>query len=412
MKEILISSSLLILLVLLLRWLLRGKVRQKLLYAAWLLVALRLLVPVQFGQWSYSVTSLTQTVAEQSETVQQAEQILQTPVQIFQTTEPQPLVTEPTQPSAVVKPEYQKPETTPQTQPQKTVEKAGPTLSQILKTIWLAGIGLMALWFLLTNLIFRRKIKGGSVVLETEAPLPVRVSPQVPSPCLVGLIRPVIYVTPECTEDPQILRHVITHETAHLRQWDPVWSFVRCVCLCIYWFNPLVWVAAIQSRRDCELSCDESALKQLGDEERIAYGKTLLTMVRSASPAALLNTATSMSESKKRLKERMCFIVKKPRNIVLAAIAMILVIALAAGCAFTGGKQKEETPKATEPTTTEPTTIPTTEPTQPQETEYLYPVSPVPEGVVPLIVRDGIYYTKDVKQSQEAFAQAVFTPRM
>lgn len=362
MKEILISSSLLILLVLLLRWLLRGKVRQKLLYAAWLLVALRLLVPVQFGQWSYSVTSLTQTVAEQSETIQQAEQILQTPVQIFQTTEPQPLVTEPTQPSAVVKPEYPKPVTTPEVQPQASVEKAGPTLSQILKTIWLAGIGLMALWFLMTNISFRCKAKAGSTGLEIPGPVPVRVSSKVPSPCLVGLVRPVIYVTPECAEDPQMMYHVITHETAHLRQWDPVWSFVRCVCLCIYWFNPLVWVAAIQSRRDCELSCDESALRQLGDEERIAYGKTLLTMVRSASPAALLNTATSMSESKKQLKERMCFIVKKPRNIVIAVVAMTLVIALAAGCAFTGGKKSEE--PETQPTATEPTTNPTvTEPT-------------------------------------------------
>ena len=90
MKEILISSSALILLVLLLRWILRGKVRQKLLYAAWLLVALRLLVPVQFGQWQYSMNTLTQTVAKQSETLQQAEQLLQTPVQSFQAPEQMP----------------------------------------------------------------------------------------------------------------------------------------------------------------------------------------------------------------------------------------------------------------------------------------------------------------------------------
>jgi len=397
MKEILISASVLIGLVLLLRLILRGKVRQKLLYAAWLLVALRLLVPIQFGQWSFSLNTLTQTVTEQSETFQYAEEIIQSPVvdpfyqvlyeDLEQEYQDKGMDTE----NPDVKLEIE-----------KQLPKTAPTLSQILKTVWLAGTGVMALWFLLTNLSFRRKAKAGAVPLETDAPVSVRVSSSVSTPCLVGLVRPVIYVTPECTADPQMLRHVLTHETAHLRQWDPVWSLVRCVCLCIYWFNPLVWVAAAQSRRDCELSCDESALRQLGDEERTAYGRTLLTMVRSASAATLLNTATSMSESKKQLKERMCFIVKKPRNIVIAAIAMTLVIALAAGCAFTGGKQSEETPPETEPTTTEPTTEPITQPTtQPQNNERLYPVNPVPEGLVPLVVRDGVFYTKDVKVTRE-----------
>lgn len=48
------------------------------------------------------------------------------------------------------------------------------------------------------------------------------------------------------------------------------------MCLLV---NPLVWVAAWFSRLDCELACDEGALKRLGEEERIAYGKTLLQVV-------------------------------------------------------------------------------------------------------------------------------------
>lgn len=398
MKEILITSSVLIVLVLLLRLILRGKVRHKLLYAVWLLVALRLLLPFQFGQWSFSMNTLTQTVTEQSEIFQQAEQILELPV---------------VGPSKEVlrqelEQEYRQQGLNPETpeiqvQLEQQLPKTAPTLSQILKTVWLAGMGLMALWFGLTNISFRHKARAGAVPLETEAPIPVRVSSGVPTPCLVGLFRPVIYVTTECTVDPRMLRHVLTHETAHLRQFDPIWSLVRCVCLCVYWFNPLVWVAAAQSRRDCELSCDERALRQLGDEERTAYGRTLLNMIRSASAATLLNTATAMSESKKQLKERMCFIVKKPRNMLIAAIAMTLVIVLAAGCAFTGGKTPEKTPPETEPTTTEPiTTAPPTQPTtQSPDDEYLYPVNPVHMGEEPLVVRDGSAYRKDVKVTRD-----------
>ena len=54
MKEILITSSALILSVIILRLLFRTKVSRRLIYGAWLLVALRLLVPIQFCQLNIS----------------------------------------------------------------------------------------------------------------------------------------------------------------------------------------------------------------------------------------------------------------------------------------------------------------------------------------------------------------------
>lgn len=385
MKEILLTSSVLIGVVMVLRWLLRGKVRQKLLYAAWLLVALRLLIPIQFGQWSFSLNTLTETVTQHSPTIQQAQQVLTTPVAGPSKEEVRQQLTEQYREQGL---DLKVPEVQVQLETQVEAETTGLTMLEVLKIIWLVGIGIMALWFLLTNLIFMRRAKIHSRVLDTDAPVQLRVSNGVPTPCLVGLFRPVIYVTPDCIDNTQMLRHVLTHEIAHLRQWDSLWSLVRCVCLCIYWFNPLVWLAAAQSRRDCELSCDESALKKLGDQERIAYGETLLAMIRrSSAPSELLKTATSMNESKKQLKERMCFIVRKPRNLLIAAIAMVLIISLAAGCAFTGGKTLEETPPETEPTTTEPTTEPTTPPqteaptTAPVEIDYAY--IPEPHALIP-----------------------------
>lgn len=395
MKEILITSSVLIGVVMALRWLLRGKVRQKLLYAAWLLVALRLLIPIQFGQWSFSLNTLTETVTEHSPTIQQAQQVLTAPVIGPSEEEVRQQLTEQYQEQGL---DLKAPEVQVRFETQVEAETTGLTVLEVLKILWMSGTGIMALWFLLTNLVFLHRAKLHSRVLDTDAPVQVRVSDGVPTPCLVGLFRPVIYVTPDCIEDPQMLRHVLTHEIAHLRQWDPLWSLVRCICLCVYWFHPLVWVAAAQSRRDCELSCDESALKQLGDAERIPYGQTLLSMIRSSSaPSELLKTATSMNESKKQLKERMCFIVKKPRNLLIAAIAMVLIIALAAGCAFTGGKAPETTPLETEPPTTEPTTAPTTPPqtepptTTPVEIDYTYiqePHSLIPP-ITPIVQTEG-----------------------
>ena len=57
-----------------------------------------------------------------------------------------------------------------------------------------------------------------------------------------------------------------------------------------------VWIAAIVSRRDCELACDEGALRQLGESERIPYGQTLLRLIPVAGrPESPMLSATTMT---------------------------------------------------------------------------------------------------------------------
>ena len=64
MKEVIITSSVLILAVMGLRLLFRGRVRHGLIYGAWMLVAVRLLIPVQFGNFDFSILSRTEPVTE------------------------------------------------------------------------------------------------------------------------------------------------------------------------------------------------------------------------------------------------------------------------------------------------------------------------------------------------------------
>lgn len=345
MKEVLITSSLLILVILLARQLFRRRVSQRLMYAAWLLVALRLLIPIQIGQSEYSVSTLTEKIETQSKPIQQMQEALQKPVggpsraelydQVLDdflhqsTGQPLPDAPQPITPANQEKTE---------TQVDKQISR--PTLSQGLTALWIIGMVAMGAWFITANLVFLHRAKQEAIPFtDRGTPVPVRISPNVSTPCLVGLFRPVIYLTPACVENEQALDHVLTHELTHLRHGDHVWSLIRCLCLCIYWFNPLVWVAASQSRRDCELACDEGALQKLGDDARIAYGQTLLALVtQKNSPAHLIKAATSMSETKKQLKERVMFIAKKPKKYFTAAICLILVASLAAGCAFIGSK--------------------------------------------------------------------------
>ena len=131
----------------------------------------------------------------------------------------------------------------------------------------------------------------------------------------------------EAALDPGRLEHILVHEETHRRHGDQLWGLVRGVCLALYWYDPLVWWAAVLSRRDCELACDHSAIRRLGEDRRLDYGQTLVSMIVPGRPlTGLLRTATTMSEGKRTMKERIALIVHRPRmlKVTLAAVAVIV----------------------------------------------------------------------------------------
>ena len=205
----------------------------------------------------------------------------------------------------------------------------------LLGGIWLAGAAAMAAAFLLSNLSFARRLRRLRVPLAAECPLPVYTLAGLPSPCLFGVLRPAVYVTPETAADPGMLRHVLAHEATHFRQGDHIWSLLRCAALAIHWWNPLVWLAAILSRRDAELACDEGTLKRLGDGERRAYGSTLLALVTAKPrPGDLLRCATTMTGDKRSLRERVRRIARAPKRWLWAAVLSAALALLVCACSF------------------------------------------------------------------------------
>ena len=391
MIQILISSSLLILVLVALRKLLRGKISLHLQYALWLIVAVRLLVPVQFGTASFSLSSISekpeqavQTLMQQPIGAAQTQQAApaEPPVQ---TVQDQPVQTQnlPAQAQNVQDITQMPSAGAPQTEQTDALEAEssaadGVTVGQVLKIVWLVGVGLTALWFVMVNVAFRRKALRGAKAVETEdCPLPVYVSEHILSPCLLGSLRPRILLTKQAMQDERTMRHVLAHETTHYRHGDHIWALVRAICLCAYWFDPLVWWAASLSLRDCELACDEGTIKRLGEEERLPYGKTLLGMIANAGRARnLLQTATTMARSKKQTRERVEMIVKKPKKLIIAVICLLLVLIVTVGCTFTGGEkiknEPSQTPSAAQDESTVPSENPpeTQEKTEPQVVEY------------------------------------------
>lgn len=323
MTEWAITSSVLIAVVLILRLCLKGRISLRLQYGLWALVLVRLLLPISFGHTPVSVLNAVEEAPLNQ-------------VVTFVGDGPDLAVAEP-DPALPSEQQQEQYEQNIQ-QWQEEMEKSGILIRQIhvLFLVWGAGGVAVALWLAGVNLRFARILRRSRRPLPVEdCPLPVYVSQAIPTPCLFGLIRPYIYVTPITASDPTLLSHTLAHELTHFRHRDHLWSALRSVCLALHWYNPLVWLAAVLSSRDGELCCDEATVARLGEDQRAAYGRTLLT-VTCQGPSNLLLTATSMTGRGRDIKERILLLTKRPKTAALTLSAVVLVSAVVAGCTFTG----------------------------------------------------------------------------
>lgn len=363
MIEVLLTSSVLILALALLRRGLRGRIDPRLQYALWLLVVLRLLIPGSLFPAPLTVSgALSDWEASRAADDTVPASAADPPAQ-------SPAAGAPSQPTGadvtvlpVLGPLYdvytEEKDFPLGTSPDQWLQEAPGedytvngvevdlergkqtvTYSQY-DSVWsmpfwrwplYAGTALAGTILLLSNLKFylslrkrRRRIPPSE--LPTACGARVYLAEGLASPCLVGLLRPAIYLN-EAALDPGRLEHILVHEETHRRHGDQLWGLARGVCLALYWYDPLVWWAAVLSRRDCELACDHSAIRRLGEDRRLDYGQTLVSMIVPGRPlTGLLRTATTMSEGKRTVKERIALIVHRPRmlKVTLAAVAVIV----------------------------------------------------------------------------------------
>ena len=339
MKEILLTSSALILALLALRQLFRRTVSRRMQYALWLLVLARLLVPVNVGTLAHNVLS----AAEPVQAV--VEERLDTPVLYVQDgTERRPAQLLPGKESQGEP--LSPPSDAAQSAPADEYSIVTPTyrtvtLSEALTYVWYAGMAGVGAWFLFTNLRFARALRKARTPYRVEGcRYPVYLVSALPSPCLFGVLRPAVYLNEKALQSPDALRFVLAHEQTHARHLDPLWSLLRGVCLTVYWFDPLVWLAAVLSREDCELACDEGTLRALGADERAAYGKALLALVPVCDkPQNPLLGAVTMTSGKRSLKESITRIAENRQAKAAAVFAVVALAALVCAVSFTGSSR-------------------------------------------------------------------------
>lgn len=142
--------------------------------------------------------------------------------------------------------------------------------------VWLAGIGIMWIYGVVTWLRLGRRV--ADALPRAEDGLSWWESDRVETPFVYGLLRPRIFVPAGL--DPEVLPWVLRHEAAHIRlghHWLKVLFFAA---LGLHWWNPVLWLGWVFFCRDVELQCDGAVLRRWPQNRR-AYSSALLTLAVS-----------------------------------------------------------------------------------------------------------------------------------
>lgn len=347
LREVLTVSALIVV-VLLVRAIFKNRVPKRMLYALWLVVLLKLCLPG-------TLVSLPVLPAEDAAApAQSAERPVQTA----------PVIQRPAQ--TVTKP--QTPAQQPVSPVQETAKPAAKSLTtaQILQIVWFGGSALLGLWLFGAWAVFTIRLHRDRRFLGKRGGTRIYVSGAVKSPCLAGLL-PAVYLTEDVlqTDEAEL---IVRHELTHLHHLDFLWSLCRTIAVIVYWWNPFIWLAAICSKRDAELACDEAVAAGLQPEQRIAYARAILAQ------APRKKAALSLAGSP--VKERILFLTKKQKTSILCIVLALALTISATGCSFAEltrrktnapASSTEEAQPKTEPKA-EAAPEPTAEITQPERT--------------------------------------------
>lgn len=300
---------------------LRQHVRAKALYVVWLILALRLVVPVDLS------------LPEPAVTVEAPSYQVALPARTPSANLPAGAQIE--EPSAVAG----------QTAPEAASAVRTIPVTALLSALWLFGVLAAALvqggGYLLAR---RRLLRDARPDLEAEAQagqtaaslglkrtVPVRRSRQVRTPMVLGLIRPVLLL-PEGQEVDEV---VLCHELTHLKRLDLAYKALLVAACWLHWFNPLVWWMSRAASENLELCCDDDVAAGRDAAFRRKYGELLLSTAEEKPGPTL---SSRFGGSKQAMKDRLTnLFVKKKRGRLLACTA-VAVLALVGGLVACEGR--------------------------------------------------------------------------
>lgn len=332
-----ISASIIVLIILGIRRLIKNKVSPCILYYMWFVVIIKLVVP----NGPESQISLYNIFSKSEVSVEQKVDKVETRS-----------INEEINISEEVKIESRLGETEDELYKTQINNKTSYlTLKEALGILWGLGVFILIIRSAYSYILIRKYVKGKeyhdsmieSILLENLKILSFRskvriiLSNKFESPSLVGVIKPRIIIPENIMEksSSEELKYILLHELTHLKRKDNIIIWFSLIIRIIYWFNPMIIFSMNLMQKDCEISCDANVLNKVDSKENIKYGMSILKVLSSINTNRRDPGVIAMIRNKKEVKERINMISKNKKYGAKSLIIGCVLIGVLCGVGLT-----------------------------------------------------------------------------
>lgn len=264
--EISIAMSIVIIMVLLISKLLSKKYKIKWRYLIWLLIAIRLLIPI-----NYKITKTVINIEQPSDEV-----VINVPLISEGTfnkfkTEENNIGTNKIESAEDI----------------KATDKKKITLGQMFDIIWKLGMIIAIIFYVGNYILFRLKIRnfleeGNQQIfnnvkkqLQIKSKIKVYNCKLISSPMFIGFAKSIVLM-PNIEYTKEELELIFKHELTHFKRLDVWYKLILVVANIVHWFNPFVYLMRRCAEKDIEYTCDDVVTKNLNLEQRKEYSRVIL----------------------------------------------------------------------------------------------------------------------------------------
>lgn len=344
-----IIGSFLVLIILLLRFIFKNKIKKSIIYYLWIILIIKLLIPIG-PESKLSIFNLVNVKNLNYETVNNVDinnNILN------QNNELNEINTAIQEENTSTNEEINNNSNIKINSNEETTElkKKNKSVEKILFLIWISGTLSILLLKLMIYIRFKKSINNEYrnnfnykynmdiskelKLLNIKRNIKVIVTDKSITPSLIGIINPKILIPKIILKDIEKneLRYIILHELCHYKRKDIFILWLSIFASSINWFNPIINLGMKIMKEDCELACDEMVLDNIEDSEKTYYGKTIINIIEAISIKNKMIGTTSIITSKKSIKERIKIIAKNKKfnfkNIILGIVIIIVFLGIA-----------------------------------------------------------------------------------
>lgn len=229
--------------------------------------------------------------------------------------------------------------------------------------IWVLGVILQFIRYSISYIIFIRKLNQDNDRIrdskwyetlrnmnQRNLRINIYTNKKASSPFSVGVLKKKI-VLPNKSYTEDELEAILCHEYTHLCNHDILFKILLCIVKTVHWFNPFIYKMERTVNQNMELICDEAVIRNRKLEYRQMYGRTILNTLKEMSVepvnccATYFNIFGGSEGEKKQMKQRFQNIIKpvhkKQKPIV---IALLCVLALTSSAVTLSAVKEEKSP--------------------------------------------------------------------